>query len=332
MYMHKLTQADYTLLTRLFQYSENDLLAMMNGLLKRYYNKVYYQKGKYLFAVSDESKIGVVAHCDTVFYTQPKVEGIYYDPRKNVMWSPDGLGADDRAGVFLILKLLQSKIRPNIILTQGEESGGIGAQELIKVFPKNDFDLKFLIQLDRRNSNDCVFYSCSNIEFTKKIESYGFVEKSGSFTDISFIAPAWGIAATNLSVGYVNEHTKQEHLYITDMMNTLNKVKRIFKDEETLPKYEYIEAKWEKGYGRSYAYGYDIGWQQEKCPDCKADVDANYDGIPVYSKEGVLEYYCPECFSKICGTLNWCSCCGMPYLTDDKPTNVCPQCVKEGLV
>ena len=178
-----------------------------------------------------------------------------------------------------------------------------------------------------------VFFTLAAISnLQKKIESYGFVEKSGSFTDISFIAPAWGIAATNLSVGYVNEHTKQEHLYITDMMNTLNKVKRIFKDEETLPKYEYIEAKWEKGYGRSYAYGYDIGWQQEKCPDCKADVDANYDGIPVYSKEGVLEYYCPECFSKICGTLNWCSCCGMPYLTDDKPTNVCPQCVKEGLV
>lgn len=318
--MEILNKANYTLLVKMFQYGEKELLAMMHNLLKRYYKQIYYNKDHYLIAVGEDTKIGVVAHCDTVFYKQPSEEDIYYDVYRNVLWSPEGLGADDRAGLFIILKLLQYKMRPTVILTLGEESGGLGAQELIKAFPHNEFDLKFLIQLDRRGSNDCVFYSCDNKEFTKKIESYGFCEKQGTFTDISYIAPAWGIAACNLSVGYQDEHTRQERLYISDMIQTLKKVRTILKDEPTLQKYEYIESQYK------YSSFCEVSYLAENCASCGEYVDVAYDGIPVYNKEGKLVYYCPECFSKICGTLHWCYGCGMPFLGDNE-NNLCTGCL-----
>ena len=71
---------------------------------------------------------------------------------------------------------------------------------------------KAIFQLDRRGSDECVFYDCDNPDFIKYVESFGFKEAYGSFSDISIIAPAWGVAAANLSVGYYLEHSNAEYL------------------------------------------------------------------------------------------------------------------------
>ena len=41
--------------------------------------------------------------------------------QKNVMISPDGLGADDRAGVFMIMNIVKAGFRPHVIFTTDEE-------------------------------------------------------------------------------------------------------------------------------------------------------------------------------------------------------------------
>ena len=74
--------------------------------------------------------IALVAHMDTVFFKPATT--IYYDRQKNTMWSPMGLGADDRAGVFAIIQILQSGLRPHIIFTTDEEKGCLGAEALAK--------------------------------------------------------------------------------------------------------------------------------------------------------------------------------------------------------
>ena len=103
----------------------------------------------YLLAKGD-IPILLIAHVDTVFPKTPME--IYYDNQKNVMWSPNGLGADDRAGVFAIAKIVQHEahVRPHILLTTGEERGGIGVSQFISDFPIPPFtELKYIIELDR---------------------------------------------------------------------------------------------------------------------------------------------------------------------------------------
>ncbi len=184
----------------------------------------------------------LIAHMDTVFHEI--ASEIYLDQDKNVMWSPQGLGADDRAGIFAILELLEQGLRPSVIFTSGEEIGGKGAKTLIRRFPKCPFkDIKYLIQLDRAGASDCVFYDCENIGFIDYVRSFGFEEAWGTFSDISVIAPAWGIAATNLSIGYVDEHSIGERLFLNDMINTIQKVSQMISELNESPTWNYVPRK-----------------------------------------------------------------------------------------
>ena len=217
----------------------------MKFLEKRLKNKGYKEVRKTNDFVIAEGDIPIclIAHCDTVFNEQSPKEWIY-DYKKQVLWCPTGAGFDDRAGIAAILKIINDGFRPHIIFTTGEEFGGIGAYELIDFFPKSPFqELKFLIELDRAGKNDCVFYHCDNKTFTKKIESYGFIEDIGSFTDISIIMPAWNVAGVNLSVGYYDEHSKMERVYIKQLQSTIKKVENILKDNKYLFNYKYVKAK-----------------------------------------------------------------------------------------
>ena len=127
--MHVLSTKDYKLFEKLVSLRQSELRKAMIQYLKARYNKVLITKD-YIVAIGD-IPIALVAHMDTVF-THP-AENMFYDERKGVLWSPEGLGADDRAGVFSILKILQENLRPSVILTTDEEKGGIGALALSKI-------------------------------------------------------------------------------------------------------------------------------------------------------------------------------------------------------
>ena len=102
--MQVLSPNDLKLFKNLLKASPEKLMRMLNRILCGRYSNLTYT-GDYLYAIGD-IPIGLVAHVDTVFPEPP--EDIYYDREKGVMWSPQGLGADDRAGVFAILKIIQS--------------------------------------------------------------------------------------------------------------------------------------------------------------------------------------------------------------------------------
>lgn len=192
----------------------------------------------YIIAEGQEP-ITLIAHLDTVSIEPP--EDIFYDQEQHMMWSPQLLGADDRAGVYAILQIIEKGYKPHIIFTTGEESGGLGALELIKDYPKCPFkENKAIIELDRCGTNDCVFYQCDNRDFINYIEQFGFKEAYGTFTDISFIAPEWGVAATNLSVGYKFEHSALEHLHTSTLEKTIEKVEQILLKVAEMPFFNYI--------------------------------------------------------------------------------------------
>jgi hypothetical protein len=213
-------------LKEVFRMSEDQLYERIPKiLLQKGYNRddMIVFKNDYIYAQGN-IPIMLVSHLDTVHSILPK--NIFNDQKQNILWSPEGLGADDRAGVYSILKIVEGNFKPHILFTSGEESGGIGASYFVEDILEIP-NIKYIIELDRQGNNDCVFYECINDTFIKFIESYGFIENYGSFTDISIICPSWNIAGVNLSIGYYNQHSKMEYLNITEMNKTIEKVKNM---------------------------------------------------------------------------------------------------------
>ena len=107
---------DYELFKIIVQSSQTKLQKILYKILKRHYKNII-NTSDYIIAQGD-IPLALVAHMDTVFKLPP--EQIYFDRQQGVLWSPDGLGADDRAGVFLILKIVQvmkKNRKPTIIFT-----------------------------------------------------------------------------------------------------------------------------------------------------------------------------------------------------------------------
>lgn len=321
--MQVLSPNDLKLFKNLLEASPEKLMRMLNRILCGRYSNLTYT-GDYLYAIGD-IPIGLVAHVDTVFPESP--EDIYYDREKGVMWSPQGLGADDRAGVFAILKIIQSGLRPTIIFTTDEEVGGLGAAQFVKDFPECPIPgLKYLIQLDRRGTNDCVFYDCYNEDFITYVESFGFIEAFGTFSDIAELCPAWDVVGVNLSIGYESEHTRYETLHLKPWMATIEKVKRMLKEQD-IPDFEYIEysysyngTKW--GYDEKYKDWYDYT-PHYRCKSCGKSF-CEYEVIPTRNKNKKIVYYCPDC---CVDNVTWCLDCGTAY--EKKKMSACPKCGSE---
>lgn len=201
--------------------------------------------------------IGLCAHLDTVLLKTPKE--ILYDPRLEVMMSTQGgLGADDRAGVVAILELVGKGYRPTLIFTNYEEIGGIGANTLIQHGVLMGINMKYIIEIDRRGKDDCVFYEDDNDNFKDYVESFGFHTSIGIFSDISIICPALGLSGVNLSAGYYNEHTSMELLRLNELRSTVAKVSNMLDDLDNVPrpfKYEYDTTGY--AYAHHSSYGYD---------------------------------------------------------------------------
>ena len=135
------------------------------------------------------------------------------------------LGADDKAGVTIMLNLMSEKVPGLYYFFMGEESGCAGSSSLSRVFKDKVKDGKLpnvvrCIAFDRRGYDSVITEQmstvcCSN-EFAKEIASklneYGFWYKpddGGVYTDSAEfvdIIPE----CSNISVGYFNEHSSSE--------------------------------------------------------------------------------------------------------------------------
>lgn len=221
--MKKFAKSDIELLKQLCKLTQEDLLQVVGAFLYKHYKNVVVTCD-YAYAEGD-IPICLVAHIDTVFSGPPKE--IYYDKEAGIMWSPQGLGADDRAGVFAIISIIQSGLHPHVIFTTDEEFGGLGAKWLVYDHPQCPFEkCNYLLELDRHGTNDAVFYDCVNDDFIDYIEdNTGYLYTIGLYSDIVELAPKWGMSAVNLSVGYFDEHMEIERLKVPALMRTIEVVK-----------------------------------------------------------------------------------------------------------
>ena len=294
---------------------EQSILSVMSSFLKTKYTNVE-RTPAYVLAEGN-IPVALVAHADTVFKNPPKT--FFYDQECMVIWSPEGMGADDRAGIYAIMEIIKhSNLRPHVIITTGEESGCIGASKLVGHY-KFPYELKCLIQLDRRGSNDCVFYDCDNEQFEKFVESFGFVTDWGSLSDISILAPAWGVAAANLSVGYYNEHTRDEYLQVNEWYRSIQETIRILEDAERVHKFEYIEDV------------YDYSWLSSfgKIDFCESCGKPSNDIYEVVMPDGDILGFCLNCIAD--NDLQYCPDCQSFFVPSRPGQTKCYWCERESL-
>ena len=209
-----------------------ELKQYLDNYLKKNNMKTLNDDG-FLYAIGD-IPIMLVAHMDTV-YDPPK--NLTYEYLNDKLYNQDGgLGGDDRCGIYAIMQIIK-KYKPYVLFTEDEEIGCIGALKAVdKIIKPN---LKYIIELDRRGSVDCVFYDCVNLDFIKYIESFGFNTQKGSFSDILFLGNEWNTASVNLSIGYYHEHTKEEYVKYLEVLETIKKIDAMIKEIDKSPYFSY---------------------------------------------------------------------------------------------
>lgn len=314
------TAKDFELFKSIAKLPESSLYRGLTSVLKEYYeteNVIVGPENQYVMAKGD-IPVMLVAHLDTVFKIPPY--NFFWDRDKNVIFADGtGLGADDRAGVFGILYILNhTKMRPSVLFTRGEETGGRGAKLAAKTLSPS---VKYLVELDRQGHRECVFYDCGNREFERYVNSFGFHTEWGSFSDISILCPEWKVAGVNLSIGYYHEHTYGEILFADEMMDTVKRVITMLKSIEKAPTYEYVHEE-----RIPYAY-LGVGNRVVKCSGCNKEFP-DADTVDVITSGGRTRPYCWDCLSSY---VDFCDICEEPVekeLVEGQSVKVCPECKK----
>ena len=193
---------------------------------------MYITKGK------SETYPCIVAHLDQVQERHSKDFMAYEAEDIIIGFSPkhrmqQGLGADDKVGIWIGLKCLQKFDAIKLAFFVGEEIGCKGSNEADMAFFE---DCRFVIEPDRREANDLItvigWTSLCSEEFLKDIgyQKYGYKETDGALTDIEALKDnGLAISCINLSCGYYKPHTDQEFVYKPAVSNCLAFVEHIIK-------------------------------------------------------------------------------------------------------
>lgn len=201
-----------------------------------------------------DSRTLFCAHVDTVHYVppvpnrDPKLKDFINSFRLNTVdniVSADGdvLGADDGAGMWLLLEMIDAGVPGMYLFHRGEECGGIGSSGMAR--HHYDFLAQFdrAIAFDRKATHSIITHQrggrCCSDAFALALaehlscDAYFMApDDGGTFTDTANYTDDIG-ECTNVSVGYYNEHTANEKLDLNYLFALRTKCLAI--DWEALP-------------------------------------------------------------------------------------------------
>lgn len=250
--------------------NEGNMIRFITNYISKRHPKAKVEQDKFgnLYVTKGELNEGehfpcLVAHTDEVHKFDPDrvvvKAGDFFIGWNNKYGDRDGLGADDKNGIFIALTLLDYFDVVKLFFPVQEEVGLVGTSNCDMNWFK---DVGYLMQCDRRGAADLISYTngvdVSSFEFLLAIEdimdSYDYEENMGTCTDIGgLVKQGVGVSACNISCGYWDEHSGDELTYIPAMTNCLNMVYFILL-QCGLSKFEHVPTK--KPYdGLSYTGG-----------------------------------------------------------------------------
>lgn len=182
------------------------------------------------YIIIGKSETMFTSHFDTVSMEKVKVGLRRMEKDGDEIIFTDGssiLGADDKAGVVVMLHMIEHNIPGIYYFFQGEERGGIGSGLLsteYDTFPHLK-GVKRCVSFDRRNYYSVITKQlgrdCCSTQFAdalcSQLNNNGLqvsLDPTGIYTDSASLMDDIP-ECTNISVGYFNEHTEDELQNIT---------------------------------------------------------------------------------------------------------------------
>jgi len=181
--------------------------------------------GNYYKIIGDNPTTMFTCHLDTADRKQAvtRLYSIQVDDQEHIV--TDGttvLGADDKSGTTVMLYMMAKNVPGLYYFFIGEERGGIGSRALADKYDEVDYlkNIKRCVSFDRRKTISVITSQaggvCCSDEFANALcDEYNKnglnlkPDPTGVFTDsASFIDDI--SECTNVSVGYLNEHTGKE--------------------------------------------------------------------------------------------------------------------------
>lgn len=238
--------------------------SQLEGFLPDGYKKDSY--GNYYLVLGTEPDCMFACHLDTYSKLEQQITHKF---KGNFIMS-DGttiLGADDKAGMIVLLYMIEKKVPGLYYFFLAEESGCLGSKEVAESFecgyPMIP-ELKKItkcISFDRKGTNSIIteqlFTECCSKEF-----AYGLANRLNSVGNgLTMMPDATGVSTdsaqfmgiipecTNISVGYYDEHTSSERQDIDFLYKLCHAVVEI--NWQTLPVSRIPEGPYYKYYNPS---------------------------------------------------------------------------------
>ena len=202
--------------------------------------------GNFYYLIGEDPTTMFTCHLDTACSKQVKVNHVQ---TQNII-KTDGssiLGADDKAGMVVILNMIENKVPGLYYFFIGEEVGCVGSSKLAQNWVNSEFSytISKVVSFDRRSTGSVITHQwygrCCSDEFADELsfrlngtgqrlklepDDTGVLTDSAQFMDI---VPE----CTNISVGYMYEHTTGEYQDIEFLQRLCKAVCLI--DWESLP-------------------------------------------------------------------------------------------------
>lgn len=225
----------------LYAENMNDSITLaLQGVDLKDYKMISSQSGSKWAAIIPKDAKGplpvLMAHCDIQMNVKhPTPENLEYDTTLEKFNSPRGLGADDRAGLFVINRALSLQPGKFIaIFFDEEEVGCRGSRNFVT---SKDFRelidpiASTYISIDRTRAvngdKTVATYGHDNKDLLKLFkDKSGRKDVNGSSTDCKILSAesaiiakdGEGVACVNFSCGYQYEHTARETLYWKELL------------------------------------------------------------------------------------------------------------------
>lgn len=297
--------AEFSELEALMMMTQKQVGEYVKAELKKLYPAILCSD-KFIFAMGDYP-VMLCAHMDTVYSEPVKHIAVSKNEKgESVLRSPQGIGGDDRCGIHMILTILRGQEegkRCSVVFLEDEEIGCIGAHRFSVAIEEKKIkkpDVNYIIEFDRKGSRDAVYYDCDNMEFEDFVTEMSeyFVTNYGTCSDISYIAPAMGVAAVNLSCGYYDEHRKEkETVNVAEMRRSIEAAIKLINSpcEKPFEYIDYYESHMSDRWGGWNAYG-DITTRYNYYDNYNTYAPKKENKKKLYSvyftDEGEEQYYC----------------------------------------
>lgn len=149
-----------------------------------------------------------------------------------------GIGADDKNGIWIVMRLLEQLDVLKAVLFVREEKCDYegyrhGSDECDLAFFN---DVKYVLQCDRKGAGDWVTFNtkyqvrlCDDDFIPQEIlQQFSYVPVEGGVTDVVHLKQrGLSIPCCNISCGYYNAHKTDEYTRFSEVQNSLAFVKKI---------------------------------------------------------------------------------------------------------